>query len=273
MMKKSIILAASIILCLTFLIFPLPAKASLAVEQCAYKAEQIMCRIADSEYPEGGSLMIFTKFPIRNVALGEDYTNYYYDWPDYNKTTKKGHLYILDVYNKNRYSAQLHKLYSDGTSSKYVNSNILVTIDGGEYVFKYSQFDSMFCDGGKCNGYEDWIAGVWKWALYILIPLSVLVVTAAGVVWMTSEVSGVSLLLLGRLIFVNIVGVDSKNFSGDPQNTTTNTSPYKSTSAKKVDAPSISDVALSQNSDPYGGDGGFSSGGGSGGGGTSGGAN
>lgn len=76
----------------------------------------------------------------------------------------------------------------------------------------------------KCDTYECWLNLVWKWAFVIVVPLSVLVLTAAGVVWMSSEgnpdrialakklimgvVSGVALLLVAKVIF-NLIGIDS----------------------------------------------------------------
>lgn len=84
------------------------------------------------------------------------------------------------------------------------------------------QFRSVF--GDECIGrYEDWIGQVWDWALIIMIPLSVLILSAAGVLYMVSEgdsnriglakkliigvFSGVGLLVLARLL-LNIIGVE-----------------------------------------------------------------
>lgn len=81
-------------------------------------------------------------------------------------------------------------------------------------------FETMF--GGTCSDYNCWIRLVWNWATAILIPLSILVLTAAGVVYMTSggnpdrvglakkmivgAVSGVGLIVLSRVI-LTVLGV------------------------------------------------------------------
>lgn len=70
--------------------------------------------------------------------------------------------------------------------------------------------------------YEEWIVLVWNWAMGILIPLSVLIFIVAGTIYMTSEgdsnrvgiakkmiigvLSGVGLLILGRLLLIVIFG-------------------------------------------------------------------
>jgi hypothetical protein len=87
----------------------------------------------------------------------------------------------------------------------------------------WGQFKSMFT--GTCLGdYKSWIVEVWRWAMAIIVPLSALMVTAAGVIYMTSGgnpqrvglakkiaigvVSGIALLILARLLF-NILGITS----------------------------------------------------------------
>ncbi len=84
---------------------------------------------------------------------------------------------------------------------------------------------------GRCvSSYEQWIAEVWGWAMMIIVPLSVLILSAAGVLYMTSEgdsnriglakkliigvVSGVGLLVLARLLLVIILGEDFGGGSG-----------------------------------------------------------
>lgn len=93
-------------------------------------------------------------------------------------------------------------------------------------------FVSMFnCPGGTCDTYDEWIQVVWAWALAIAIPLSVLIVSAAGVIWMTSEgnperitlakrlitgvLSGLGLLILARIVFVNIIGINSGSWNAN----------------------------------------------------------
>lgn len=83
-------------------------------------------------------------------------------------------------------------------------------------------FKSVF--GPECvYGYEGWMGEVWGWALMVMIPLSVLILAAAGVLYMVSEgdsnriglakkliigvASGVGLLVLARLL-LNIIGVE-----------------------------------------------------------------
>lgn len=81
-------------------------------------------------------------------------------------------------------------------------------------------FNSVF--GGACDTYTCWIQKVWTWSMGVLIPLSVLILTAAGVIYMTSEgdssrigiakkmiigvLSGVGVLILGRLLLLVILG-------------------------------------------------------------------
>lgn len=83
-----------------------------------------------------------------------------------------------------------------------------------------ASFSTVF--GGTCDSYECWIKKAWGWSMGILIPLSVLIFTAAGVIYMTSEgdsnrigvakkmilgvLSGVGLLILGRLLLIVIFG-------------------------------------------------------------------
>lgn len=74
----------------------------------------------------------------------------------------------------------------------------------------------------EATSYQDWIKLVWNWAMAIMIPLSVLIFTAAGVIYTVSEgdskriemakrmiigvVSGVGLLILSRVFLLVILG-------------------------------------------------------------------
>ena len=87
-------------------------------------------------------------------------------------------------------------------------------------VLAATPFTTVF--GGSCDTWECWIQKVWTWSMGVLIPLSVLIFTAAGVIYMTSEgdstriglakkmiigvLSGVGILILGRLLLVIILG-------------------------------------------------------------------
>lgn len=96
-------------------------------------------------------------------------------------------------------------------------------------------FESMF--GGSCpdttkpdeNGYQCWIRKVWNWAITIAISLSVLVLTAAGYLYMTSAgnpdriglakklmigvFSGIGLLVLSRVLLVNVIGLGAETWN------------------------------------------------------------
>lgn len=83
-------------------------------------------------------------------------------------------------------------------------------------------FKSMFCAGGTCADYNAWINGLWNWGLTIIIPLSVLMLAAAGVIYTTSAgnpdrvgiakkmlfgvLSGIGLLILSKLL-LSVIGV------------------------------------------------------------------
>lgn len=85
-----------------------------------------------------------------------------------------------------------------------------------------TSFKSMFCSGGTCANYDAWINGLWNWGLMIIIPLSVLMVAAAGVIYTTSAgnpdrigiakkmlfgvLSGVGLLILSKIL-LTVIGV------------------------------------------------------------------
>lgn len=82
-------------------------------------------------------------------------------------------------------------------------------------------FDTVF--GKQACSYEDWIKLVWPWALSIAVSLSIVMVAAAGMVWMTSAgnpdrittakkmitgaLSGLALLVLARVFLVSILGL------------------------------------------------------------------
>lgn len=90
--------------------------------------------------------------------------------------------------------------------------------------------------GQNCSTYGCWISLVWNWAMLILVPLSVLVLSAAGVLYMTSEgdsnrvglakkliigvVSGVAILVLSKVL-LTIIGVDGQswNIQQNPETT------------------------------------------------------
>lgn len=77
----------------------------------------------------------------------------------------------------------------------------------------------------KCDSYKCWIGLTWNWAMLILVPLSVLILSAAGVIYVLSEgdsdriglakkmilgvVSGLGLLVLSRVLLA-IIGVEDK---------------------------------------------------------------
>jgi hypothetical protein len=83
-----------------------------------------------------------------------------------------------------------------------------------------------YINPGVClDSYEAWLNEVWGWSLRIMIPLSVLILSAAGVIYMVSEgdssrislakklivgvVSGIGLLVLSRILLITILGEDS----------------------------------------------------------------
>lgn len=84
-----------------------------------------------------------------------------------------------------------------------------------------SPFDTVL--GVTCTTYECWIQALWGWAMILMIPLSVLILSAAGVIYMISEgdstrigfakkliigvFSGVGLLILARLL-MTVVGIE-----------------------------------------------------------------
>jgi hypothetical protein len=101
---------------------------------------------------------------------------------------------------------------------------LVLNIFQTSFVFAASStsFKSMFCAGGTCADYDAWINGLWSWGLTIIIPLSVLVIAAAGVIYTTSSgnpdrismakklifgvFSGIGLLILSRIL-LTVIGV------------------------------------------------------------------
>lgn len=90
------------------------------------------------------------------------------------------------------------------------------------------EFWSIFANGGSggcISSYEEWISLVWNWGLKIVIPLGVLVIAIAGVIYMTSggnenrvalakriagaAIAGIAVLILGKVI-LNMIGVGNK---------------------------------------------------------------
>lgn len=86
---------------------------------------------------------------------------------------------------------------------------------------KYQGFKSVFSPDCLYT-YQDWIRAVWTWSMEVMIPLSALILTAAGILYMTSEgdsgrvgtakkmiigvLSGLGLLILSRLLLMVIFG-------------------------------------------------------------------
>lgn len=91
---------------------------------------------------------------------------------------------------------------------------------GGKAI---GSFDTVF--GVNCLTYLCWIQEVWNWTLMIIVPLSVLIISAAGVIYMTAGgdekrvgtakkmiwgvLSGVGLIILARVLLINVVGIGS----------------------------------------------------------------
>ncbi|MDD3480926.1 MAG: hypothetical protein PHW75_01720 [Patescibacteria group bacterium] len=113
---------------------------------------------------------------------------------------------------------------------KNIALSIAVNLMTFSYAFAGAAGDGCTGEGefrsvisGDCiSTYEEWIVEVWGWAMGILVGLSVLILAAAGVIYMTSEgdsnrigiakkmiigvVSGVGLLVLARLLLFIIFG-------------------------------------------------------------------
>lgn len=82
--------------------------------------------------------------------------------------------------------------------------------------------------GEECSDYNCWVGKVWNWAMVIMIPLSVLIFTAAGVIYTISEgdskrielakrmitgvVSGIGLLVLSRVLLLFIFGEEGSQW-------------------------------------------------------------
>lgn len=102
----------------------------------------------------------------------------------------------------------------DDTQKKCVQVNEICDNSVGQF--------KSYIYGGCLSSYEDWLKEVWGWAMRIMIPLSVLILSAAGVIYMISEgdskrielakkmiigvLSGLGLLILGRLLLVLLLG-------------------------------------------------------------------
>lgn len=107
---------------------------------------------------------------------------------------------------------------------KKLTNLLLMTVFIPSITFA-AKFNTVF--GAECdteiNGYQCWIEQVWSWALTILIPLSVLVLSVAGVLYMTAggdekrvgtakkmiwgALSGIGLIILARVMLVNVLGL------------------------------------------------------------------
>lgn len=68
-------------------------------------------------------------------------------------------------------------------------------------------FESMFCDGGQCNSYQDWINGVQAWLYRISIPLAVLMISTAGAIWITSSGDPSKIALAKKIIISTLSGL------------------------------------------------------------------
>lgn len=101
-----------------------------------------------------------------------------------------------------------------------------------------SPWKTVFGGGETCDSYECWVRRVWNWTMLILIPLSVLVLSAAGVLYMVSEgdsdrvslakklilgvFSGVGLLVLSRFLIFLMFGESGVNEWWNVEETTLN---------------------------------------------------
>lgn len=109
--------------------------------------------------------------------------------------------------------------------SLYLFGLFSLIVPNGTFAAGAGPFTTMF--GGSCSTYGCWISKVWDWATAIIIPLAVIVIVAAGIIYMTSggnpdriglakkmilgALSGVALLLLARIFLVNFLfGTENK---------------------------------------------------------------
>lgn len=91
----------------------------------------------------------------------------------------------------------------------------------------FFDFDTMF--GGTCPDYGCWITKVWAWATMIMLPLSIIMLIAAGALYATSSgnpdrislakkiiigvLSGLVLIVLARVLLINFVGLESTQWN------------------------------------------------------------
>jgi hypothetical protein len=97
------------------------------------------------------------------------------------------------------------------------------TIDTSTASAKFGQsFYTMF--GGSCSTYQCWINKVWLWATAIMVPISIIMLVIAGVLWSTSAgnpdkitlskkiiigvISGIALIVLARVFMLNFIGIN-----------------------------------------------------------------
>ena len=123
---------------------------------------------------------------------------------------------------------------SSGASKQAATSQTTAAKKSTNPSAKTPSFKSMFGDylsgacknkSGQVGSYECWIQGVWNWSMLIIIPLATIVLIAAGIIYMTSggnpdrvslakkmifgALSGLALLVLGKVFLVNILGITS----------------------------------------------------------------
>lgn len=100
-----------------------------------------------------------------------------------------------------------------------------VNIGSGEFssIFDFKK------DSVPCKTYQCWIKKVWSWSTVVMIPLSVIMLIWAGVLFATSGgnpdrislakkiilgvVSGIALIVLTRVLLLDIIGVDYSNLN------------------------------------------------------------
>lgn len=157
---------------------------------------------------------------------------------EYKERSIAGYYYLYRVvveYNKpSSGKVSKYQVTSGTTQQKPLWENVAVSIANAPKAIQpkassssagAGPFTSMF--GKKCSTYECWIELVWNWATAIIVPLAVIVIVAAGIIYMTSggnpdriglakkmifgALSGVALLLLARVFLVNFLfGTENK---------------------------------------------------------------
>ncbi len=254
-MKKLLLLFISF--AALFSVFFVPATVYAADEYRYFDSNQntINAIISGNEYifqkystvPAGTGVKVYFQQTAPAVTANVPY----YEIRADTSTTGTQHYQQTKITATNGYTAvqqnwtTINILLASGAPANYpsVNPNPSpsagVTPQKPHEAFQYEtpaswtgDFVSMFnCTGGVCDTYEDWIQVVWAWALTIAIPLSVLILSAAGVIWMTSEgnperitlakrlitgvLSGLGLLILARIVLVNIIGIDSGSWNAN----------------------------------------------------------